>query len=112
MENRPLVFVGIGEVLWDLLPGGRQFGGAPANFAYHAQAQGAEAQVVSCVGRDALGDDIMAHLDRLGLGHDHIARDPQHPTGTVSVRLDAAGKPDYVIHQQVAWEICPPLTVR
>jgi fructokinase len=104
MENRPLVFVGIGEVLWDLLPGGRQFGGAPANFAYHAKALGIHAQVVSCVGRDELGDEILAHLDRLGLGHDHIAVDPEHPTGTVSVRLDAAGKPDYVIHEQVAWD--------
>jgi len=45
MKNCPLVFVGIGEVLWDLLPGGRQFGGAPANFAYHAKALGTDAQV-------------------------------------------------------------------
>jgi fructokinase len=104
MAACPPVFVGIGEVLWDLLPGGRQFGGAPANFAYHGKALKADAYVVSCVGRDELGDDILAHLDHLGLGHDHVAVDPEHPTGTVSVRLDAAGKPDYVIHEQVAWD--------
>ena len=104
MENCSLVFVGIGEVLWDLLPGGRQFGGAPANFAYHAKALGVDAQVVSCVGGDDMGDEILAYLDRLGLGHEHIAVDPEHPTGTVSVRLDAAGKPNYVIHEQVAWD--------
>ena len=104
MENGPLVFVGIGEILWDLLPGGRQVGGAPANFAYHAKALGIDAQVVSCVGRDELGDEILAHLDQLGLGHEHIAIDPDHPTGTVSVRLDPSGKPDYVIHEQVAWD--------
>ena len=104
MENCSLVFVGIGEVLWDLLPGGRQFGGAPANFAYHAKALGVDAQVVSCVGRDELGDEILAYLDRLGLGHEHIAVDPEHPTGTVSVQLDAMGKPNYVIHEQVAWD--------
>ncbi|MGO9107621.1 MAG: carbohydrate kinase family protein [Thermoguttaceae bacterium] len=98
------MFVGIGEILWDLLPGGRQFGGAPANFAYHAKALGSDAQVVSCVGRDELGDEVLAYLDRLGLGHEHIAVDPEHPTGTVSVRLDALGKPDYVIHEKVAWD--------
>jgi fructokinase len=104
MENRPLVFVGIGEVLWDLLPGGRQFGGAPANFAYHAKALGADAQVVSCVGRDDLGDEILTHLDRLGLGHDYVSVNADHPTGTVSVQLDTARKPEYVIHEQVAWD--------
>ena len=104
MENCPLVLVGIGEILWDLLPGGRQFGGAPANFAYHAKALGVDAQVVSCVGRDEPGDEILAHLDRLGLGHEYIAVDPEHPTGTVLVRLDASGKPDYAIHEEVAWD--------
>jgi fructokinase len=103
-QNYPLVLVGLGEILWDLLPGGRQLGGAPANFAYHAKALGVDAQVVSCVGRDELGEEILAHLDRLGLGHEYIAVDPDHPTGTVSVRLDAAGKPDYVIHEQAAWD--------
>ena len=63
-----------------------------------------DAQVVSCVGRDELGDEILAYLDRLGLGHEHIAVDPEHPTGTVSVQLDAMGKPNYVIHEQVAWD--------
>jgi fructokinase len=51
-----------------------------------------------------LGDDILAYLDRLGLGHEHIALDQEHPTGTVSVRLDELGKPNYVIHEQVAWD--------
>ena len=53
-NNRPLV-IGLGEVLWDILPAGEQLGGAPANFAYHAHTLGAEALVVSRVGHDALG---------------------------------------------------------
>jgi fructokinase len=65
---------------------------------------GADAQVVSCVGCDDLGDEILEHLDRLGLGHEHIAVAREYPTGTVTVRLDEAGKPDYVIHEQVAWD--------
>jgi fructokinase len=102
-DGRPIV-VGLGEVLWDLLPGGKQFGGAPANFAYHAQALGARAYVVSCVGADALGEEILGRLDALALSRDCVAIDTGHPTGTVSVELDAGGRPTYIIHENVAWD--------
>lgn len=106
--EKPPVVVGLGEVLWDLLPGGKRFGGAPANFAYHAKALGAEAYVVSCVGADAAGDEILAELDRLDLSRQFVAVDPEHPTGTVSVAIDSAGKPNYVIHEGVAWDFLAP----
>src|SRR5829696_502362 len=99
---RPLI-VGIGEILWDLLPGGKQLGGAPANFAYHAQQLGARGVVVSAIGDDALGHEIVARLDAADLLA-CLTRDAQHPTGTVSVNLDAAGVPSYVIHESVAWD--------
>jgi fructokinase len=96
--------VGIGEILWDLLPGGKQLGGAPANFAYHAHALGAEALVVSRVGHDALGGEIMERILALGLRTDGITADPSAPTGTVSVALDEHGKPTFTIHEKVAWD--------
>lgn len=96
--------VGLGEVLWDELPGGRQPGGAPANFAYHAAALGARAEVVSRVGADAAGRELVARLAGLGLGTDAIEVDPTAPTGTVTVRCDAGGQPAYVIHERVAWD--------
>lgn len=96
--------IGLGEILWDLLPAGKQLGGAPANFAYHAHALGAEGLVVSRVGADALGDEIMETLGRLGLDCAGVGRDPEHATGTVSVELDADGKPTYIIHKNVAWD--------
>lgn len=104
--SRPIA-VGLGEVLWDLLPAGKQLGGAPANFAYHAQQLGAQSSVVSAVGADALGDEIAARVAALGLDVSQIARDRDHPTGTVSVKLDAAGVPEYVIHTGVAWDFIP-----
>jgi fructokinase len=64
--SKPIA-VGLGEVLWDLLPAGKQLGGAPANFAFHAQQLSAEGLVVSAVGRDALGEEIKARLAQLGL---------------------------------------------
>ena len=104
-RSRPRpVAVGLGEVLWDLLPGGKQLGGAPANFAYHAQQLGAAGFVVSAVGNDALGHEIIARLRQLGLDTAHVAVDATRPTGTVSVSLDAAAVPSYVIHENVAWD--------
>jgi len=105
--SRAFRVIGLGEILWDLFPEGKQLGGAPANFAYHARALGAGAGVVSCVGDDDLGRDAFDRLERAGLQTEHIAVDPDHPTGTVSVSLDAAGVPRYVIHTGVAWDYIP-----
>lgn len=103
--SRRYFCIGLGEVLWDLLPGGRQLGGAPANFAYHAHALGAESLVVSRVGRDDLGRDLLERLNTLGLSTSGIAVDPVAPTGSVSVTLDPTGKPAYTIHLDVAWDL-------
>lgn len=102
---RPPFCLGLGEVLWDLLPAGRQLGGAPANFAYHAHALGAEALVVSRVGNDALGREIIDRLRGLGLSTRGITTDPVAPTGTVSVTLDGQGTPTFTIHENVAWDL-------
>lgn len=102
--TKPFRCIGLGEVLWDLLPAGKQLGGAPANFAYHAHALGAEALVVSRVGNDPLGREILDRLRRLGLRTDGITTDPSAPTGTVSVALDAHGTPTFTIHENVAWD--------
>lgn len=96
--------IGLGEVLWDLLPAGRQLGGAPANFAYHASALGADARIISRVGSDAHGRDIIDQLGQLGVPTDCIEVDPARPTGTVGVELAADGQPSYRIHEGVAWD--------
>jgi fructokinase len=104
--SRPLV-VGIGELLWDLLPDGKQMGGAPANFAYHARALGAASMIVSAVGDDRSGREILEELDRRGLDRSGIAIAKDAPTGTVTVDLDAGGIPRYTIHEGVAWDAIP-----
>ena len=106
-EDASPVVTGIGEVLWDLFPTGKQLGGAPANFAYHAQQLGGRSYVVSAVGRDALGDEILARLRSAGLDTRYVTVDEQHSTGTVSVKVDAEGLPSYVIHEPVAWDFIP-----
>ena len=99
--------VGLGEILWDLFPEGKQLGGAPANFAYFAQILGAKSFVVSTVGDDDLGREIINQIESIGLTTDFVATDPAHATGTVSVALNSAGVPDFTIHQNVAWDYIP-----
>jgi fructokinase len=94
----------VGEVLWDLLPAGKQLGGAPANFAFHAHSLGAEACIVSRVGHDSLGQEILARLGALGLSTEGVTLDPCLPTGTVSVELSDDGQPRFTIHEGVAWD--------
>jgi fructokinase len=96
--------IGLGEILWDLLPSGKQLGGAPANFACHAHALGARARVISRVGRDQPGREILQRLQAIGLSTDDIQLDPTAPTGTVSVELSAQGQPRFTIHEDVAWD--------
>jgi fructokinase len=96
--------LGIGEILWDMLPIGPQMGGAPANFAYHARALGASASVITRIGFDDLGRDIRTRLDSMRLPLDLVQVDEVAPTGTVTVDLSAAGVPLFTIHENVAWD--------
>lgn len=96
---------GIGEILWDMLPEGKQLGGAPANFAYHASQFGLDSCVVSAVGPDALGRAIREQLCRKGVKH--LLAEVPYATGTVDVQLDTAGIPRYAIREHVAWDNLP-----
>ena len=101
--ERPIV--GIGEILFDLLPAGAQLGGAPANFAYHVNQLGGKGIAVSAIGRDALGEDVKRILADKGL--EAILPEVDCPTGVVNVTLDEKGVPTYTIIEGVAWDNVP-----
>ncbi len=96
--------LGIGEVLWDMLPTGKQVGGAPTNFAFHARSMGADASIISRVGDDPLGREIVEHLFALGVPTCSISVDPAHLTGVVDVEVAPDGQPRYVIEEDAAWD--------
>jgi fructokinase len=102
-EDRNLAIVGLGELLWDMLPAGRQLGGAPANFSVMASRLGAHGIVASRVGTDEPGDAARAMLAKLPVDSRYLQTDTEHPTGTVTVTL-TDGQPEYVIHRPVAWD--------
>ena len=95
----------MGEALWDVLPEGRKIGGAPANFAYHAAQFGLPSCVVSAVGDDALGKEILETFAARGLNY--LIEVVAYPTGTVQVELDEAGIPQYDIKENTAWDNIP-----
>ena len=103
-NNSKPVVVGIGEILWDMLPGGKRAGGAPINFVYHAAALGAEGYAVSAVGNDADGRAIVAELKQNKI--DHVLALTPYPTGKVLVELKN-GIPAYTIVENVAWDHIP-----
>ncbi|MBM0108883.1 carbohydrate kinase [Steroidobacter sp. S1-65] len=96
--------VGLGEVLWDLLPTGPQLGGAPTNFTYQAAALGAQAMMVTRVGDDDLGREVMRRFLENNLSGDTVQVDRTRPTGTVAVTLDEEGVPHYTFAEDAAWE--------
>ena len=96
--------IGVGEVLWDLLLTGPQLGGAPANFAYHAHALGAEAQVITRVGKDDYGREIIRRFHEMGLPETGVQIDETAPTGTAKVALSGDGLAHFTIQENVAWD--------
>lgn len=108
MNNNHSIVVGMGEALWDMLPEGKQLGGAPANFAYHVSQFGLESRVVSAVGQDKLGTEILDSFRVRQLAS--LIETVPYPTGTVQVELDAAGVPCYNIKEGVAWDNIPYTT--
>ena len=91
--------------MWDVLPEGKKLGGAPANFAYHVSQFGLDSCVVSAIGDDKLGEEILANFNEKKL--DMIIETVPYPTGTVQVEIDQAGVPQYEIKENVAWDNIP-----
>jgi len=104
----PLI-IGLGELLWDLLPGGKQLGGAPGNVAHHARSLGADVVLASRVGRDPLGDEALRRLVDAGLSVAEVQRDEAAPTGTAAVLIDPDGQPRFRLAANVAWDRIAPL---
>lgn len=107
---KKLKVIAVGEIVWDMLPAGKQLGGAPLNFAFFSKELGAEAYAVSAIGNDVLGDETLAVASATGVNLDYL----QHnnlPTSRVLISLDNEGVPQYEIVENVAWDAleCPQM---
>ncbi len=96
-----------GEILWDFLPDGLFLGGAPANVAYHLSRHGEDARILSAIGRDILGEEVLRRLRAWNLDTSLIARSAGLPTGNVVATLGDTGDAGYEITASVAWDQIP-----
>jgi fructokinase len=94
----------VGEVLWDSLPEGLFLGGAPFNVACHLRATGTPVAMVSRIGSDRLGDEVLRRAARYGVTTDLVQVDPEQATGFVRVDIDPSGNPSYEILAPAAWD--------
>ncbi len=94
----------MGELLWDSMPAGLFMGGAPFNVAHDLHRLGTPARIISRVGKDILGDEIVRRVKGDGMSSSLIQRDAELPTGFVEVNLDNAGAPHYRIVEPAAWD--------
>jgi fructokinase len=101
--NEPHLILGIGELLWDLLPDSLRLGGAPANFAVMAGRLGNRAAILSRIGRDDFGRQAVERLGSMPIETSFLQVDAAHETGRVSVSFEGQ-EPHYTIHQPAAWD--------
>ena len=99
-----MTILSIGEILWDVFPDKERLGGAPFNFAVHAHRLGHRVIFLSSVGDDERGRAALGRAAELGLATEFLQVAADQPTGSVSVRLDAEGKPDFTIHRPAAYD--------
>ncbi len=97
-----------GEILWDIINGKAFLGGAPLNLSAHLAKMGAESVILSSVGNDDLGQRAAAQAESLGIDKEYISVLPDYPTGTVDVKVDEKGIPEYIIHENTAWDNITP----
>lgn len=101
--HEPHLILGIGELLWDMLPEGARLGGAPANFAVMASRLGNRAAILSRIGCDDLGRQAIDRLNPMPVETSSLQVDPIHETGRVTVSFPF-GEPHYIIHEPAAWD--------
>jgi fructokinase len=102
-NNVPRI-VGIGELLWDILPNGPRLGGATANFAVFCARLGDHAELITSIGDDEYGSTANHVLAQPNLDLHNVQVSATHPTGTVEVSLSSENQPSYTISTGVAWD--------
>ncbi len=93
-----------GEVLWDVFPGKERIGGAPLNVASRLSSMGVITEMISKVGNDEKGKELLSYLDEKNIGINAIDKDEDHPTGRVEVSLSPGGSATYDITYPSAWD--------
>jgi fructokinase len=93
-----------GEVLWDILPTQKVAGWAPMNVAIRLESLGISTQIISKIGKDAPGEELLATIQSKNVGVSLVQQDEHISTGEVLVKLDENGIATYDIVYPSAWD--------
>lgn len=105
MNNKKIIVACFGEVLWDLFPGKeKKAGGAPFNVAYNLSRLGIDARMISAIGDDELGNDLLNKIKNWNIPVDTIQINSSYPTSTVIAKFDENNEAHYDITANVAWD--------
>jgi len=96
--------VAFGEVVWDILPGGRVLGGTPVNMVFRCNSFGEQGFLLSRLGYDNSGNEALDKLEELGISIKNVQIDDEFPTGTVDVSFDEYNEPRYKVELDVAFD--------
>ncbi|TWP29871.1 carbohydrate kinase [Apibacter muscae] len=102
IDTRPIV--SFGEILWDIFESGKKIGGAPFNVAYHINKMGATGKMISCVGKDELGAELLGKVKEANISTDYCQVTQEQETGTVLAEIDENNEAHYTIKEPVAWD--------
>lgn len=102
--TQQLKAVSFGEILYDIFPNSEKIGGAPLNVASRLSANGIDTTMISSVGQDEKGKNLLEYLKSRKIDHSLVAETPDFPTGVVNVELDKNGSASYTIEYPVAWD--------
>ncbi|MBN1819245.1 MAG: hypothetical protein JXR31_06185 [Prolixibacteraceae bacterium] len=101
MANKVVAF---GELVWDIFGEDKVLGGAPANFVFRLNTFGDKGILLSRVGIDEFGEEALKRMEELGISNENVQIDNVFPTGTVDVKVDSEGRPDYHIKKDVSFD--------
>jgi fructokinase len=104
MMNERFCVVAVGEIIWDMLPQGKQLGGAPSNFSCHIHSLGGDARLISRIGQDLMGNETLKIFQDRGISIANIQLDTYALTGRADVKLSSDGQPQFTIASDVAWD--------
>jgi fructokinase len=96
--------VAFGELVWDIFGEDKVLGGAPANFVFRLNSFGDKGYLLSRVGNDDYGKEVLKRMVELGISKENVQIDNVFPTGTVDIKVDSEGRPDYHIKKDVAFD--------
>ena len=102
--NKRHQVVCFGEILWDIFPTGAVPGGAPLNVAYHLHKKQKTPALITRIGLDDKGKELVNIFSGHGVCTDYFQVDYEYETGKVYAEPGDHNEMEYDIVKPAAWD--------